>query len=306
MLMAVQWIKLYLLLILLVSVSPWLYRPFHGGSLKFHRGISGNRHYLPLQQAASSTSSSSSQNHPAVTTTTVTTSEITNNSNNNSDSTNAEILASLLKGTCIYLIGMMGCGKTTIGKELADSLGYRFLDTDELAEWMIEMPITQFFKETENGESVFRDVEHTILSNTCQHKGVVFSTGGGIVLRNENWGLLRHGVVVFIDVPPEDIYTRLMSKGDAAISTRPLLQGDQPLEKLKDLLSQRIEKYQQADVHITVSGSATPEEVNQNIIDSLINFIKANPPLWQVWKQRRETGTPAPDLPPKEEDEDED
>eukprot|EP01039_Chlorochromonas_danica_P010570 gene10570-11711_t len=300
MLVAVQWIRLYLLLILSVSVSSWLHRPFHGGSLRFHRGISNNRQYLPLHQSASSTSSS--QDHPDVTATTANTSEITNNS----DSSKAEILASLLKGTCIYLVGMMGCGKTTIGKELANSLGYRFLDTDELAEWMIEMPITQFFKETESGESVFRDVEHTILSNTCQHKGVVFSTGGGIVLRNENWGLLRHGIVVFIDVPPEDIYARLMSKGDAAISTRPLLQGDQPLEKLKDLLSQRIEKYEQADVHITVPGTATPEEVNQNIIDALVNFIKSNPPLWQVWKQRRETGTPAPKLPPEEEEENED
>ena len=92
----------------------------------------------------------------------------------------------------------MGSGKSTTGKILADKLGYRFLDTDEVAEYMIEKPISNFFEEGKKEE--FRDLEYQILMEMSQYTRVVISTGGGIVERNTNWGVLRHGLVIFLDM----------------------------------------------------------------------------------------------------------
>jgi len=81
---------------------------------------------------------------------------------------------------------MMGCGKSTIGNIFANKLGYRFLDTDEIAEYMIEMPISDFFNQGRENE--FRQLESEILMQMVQYTRVVVSTGGGIVMKNENWG----------------------------------------------------------------------------------------------------------------------
>jgi shikimate kinase len=197
-------------------------------------------------------------------------------------SSNSYLLSQQLQGTCLYLVGMMGCGKTTVGGLLAEQLSYKFLDTDEIAEYMIEMPIAQFFDE--GGEQTFRDLEYRILMETAQYRSVVMSTGGGIVLKSENWGLLRHGIVVFIDVPPEDIYDRLCLHDDDQFSKRPLLRSADPLAKLQELRTEREDKYLQADVHVCVPGSASAEEVSNRVVEAVLSFIKENPPLWKTWK----------------------
>ena len=117
-----------------------------------------------------------------------------------------------LRGTCLYFIGMMGCGKTSTSEMIAKQLGYRFLDTDQIAEYMIEMPISDFFEQGK--ESEFRDVEYKILMELAQYTRLIVSTGGGIILKNENWGLLQHGIVIYLDLPVNDIYTRLISNPD--------------------------------------------------------------------------------------------
>ena len=127
-----------------------------------------------------------------------------------------------LKGTCVFFVGPMGSGKSTLGDAFAKKMGYRFLDTDEIAEFMIEMPISKFF--AEGRESEFRQLEYDILMDLSQYTRVVVATGGGIVMKNENWGMLRHGIVVYIDMPIDDIHTRLISD-PAEIVKRPLLQG---------------------------------------------------------------------------------
>ena len=98
---------------------------------------------------------------------------------------NAEELVNELKGTCIFLVGLMGSGKTAVGSEIARKLGYRFIDTDEIAEYMIEMPIADFF--AEGKEEDFRTLEKQILNEMSQYIRVVISTGGGVVMKNENW-----------------------------------------------------------------------------------------------------------------------
>lgn len=200
--------------------------------------------------------------------------------------TDIQKLSGKLRGACIYLVGLMGSGKSTVANILAEKLGYRFLDTDELAEFMIEMPISEFFKQ-ENGEAEFRQVEYQILMEMAQYTRIVLATGGGIVERNENWGLLRHGLVIFLDAKPEDIYARL-SSNQQEIQKRPLLSTPDPLEKLNALSLKRRDKYLQADVHVTVDPNMSPEQVAERVISDTVAFIEANPPLWQSWKAKRE------------------
>jgi len=190
-----------------------------------------------------------------------------------------------LKGTCVYFVGMMGSGKSTVGNLLASKLGYRFLDTDELAEYMIEMPISEFFALGKVEE--FRQVEYQILMEMAQYTRLVLATGGGIVERNDNWGFLRHGIVVFLDMSPEDIYIRLSNKPEEILK-RPLLNEAEPQTKLQSLHSERYERYSQSDVRIPVDPAMSPDALADMVIEKMLEFIENNPPLWQSWKRNRE------------------
>jgi shikimate kinase len=194
-------------------------------------------------------------------------------------------LRSKLKGTSIYLVGMMGSGKTSVGNELAQQMGYRFLDTDHIAEYMIEMPISEFFNQ--GNEDEFRKVEYQVLMELSQYMRVIVSTGGGIVLKNENWGLLRHGIVIFLDLSPENIYNRLKTN-PIEMQRRPLLQSADPLEKLTELHKIRYEKYMQSDVRIEVNPHASVKQVAVDTAEGIVAFINNNPPTWQEWKRKRD------------------
>lgn len=121
-----------------------------------------------------------------------------------------------------------------------------------------------------------------------QYIRVVIATGGGTVVKNENWGLLRHGIVVYIDMPVETIYKRLSSNPDE-IKKRPLLQGSDPLQALKKLNAEREEKYMQADVHLKIPPEKmTPDELALYTAQGILDFIAENPPRWQTWKTKRD------------------
>jgi len=197
-------------------------------------------------------------------------------------------LRETLKGTCIYLVGMMGTGKSSVGDAIAKEIGYRFIDSDEVAEYMIEMPITDFF--AAGREEEFRTLEYQILMEMAQYTRVVIATGGGVVTKNENWGLLRHGIVVFLDMQASDIYTRLTTGPDASaqMAKRPLLSGDDPKAALEKLSSERDDKYRQADVVVSVQLNDDTKTVAYNVVQGIINFIASNPPLWQEWSKKRE------------------
>lgn len=196
-------------------------------------------------------------------------------------------LRSRLKGTSVYIVGMMGSGKSTVGDIFAKQLGYRFLDTDEISEFMVEMPIADFFAESPGNEEKFRDLEYQILMEMAQYTRVVISTGGGIVERNTNWGILRHGIVVFLDMKAEDIYSRL-SQNEDQIAKRPLLRGDNPLQKLEELSARRREKYLQSDLRIEVNPLESPNKLAIRMAKELVKFISENKPLWQTWKAQRQ------------------
>lgn len=192
-----------------------------------------------------------------------------------------------LKGTCIYLVGMMGSGKTSVGAELASQLGYRFLDTDSIAEYMIEMPIADFFAQGPEKEQEFRQVEYQVLMELSQYMRVVVSTGGGCVIKNENWGQLRHGLIIFLDLSPEHIFARL-SANPSEMQKRPLLSQANPLARLQELYASRLDKYMQADLRVSVNPGASSKQVAVDVAGTVLEFMAANPPMWVEWKRKRD------------------
>ena len=173
----------------------------------------------------------------------------------------------LLRGVNLYLIGMMGVGKTTIGKLLAQEIGYRFVDTDEVIVKAASKSINEIF--IENGEAEFRQLESDILSQVCAYTKLIVATGGGIVIQQQNWSYLHHGLIVWLDAPIPIILQRL-----AADNTRPLLQDADMESKLKSLLEQRQPMYSQADLHITISATETPEEIATRILATIPSILK--------------------------------
>ena len=162
------------------------------------------------------------------------------------------------------LIGFMGCGKTTIGKKLADRTGMEQLDTDALIVRKAGMPVTEIFHR--EGEQGFRLREARLLEGLVRsgRENVVYSTGGGIVMQEENRNLLhRLGTVVLLEITPEEVIRRLGKD-----TTRPLLQGEDRMRKVRMLMARRRTAYEScADLRIEVSGK-TPEEIMEEILQS--------------------------------------
>lgn len=173
----------------------------------------------------------------------------------------------LLQGINLYLIGMMGAGKTTVGRLLAKELKYGFVDTDEVITASAKRSINQIF--AEEGETEFRRLESDVLSQVSAYTKLTVATGGGIVLRRENWSYLHHGLVVWLDGSAELLYNRL--KED---TTRPLLQDSNPLLKLRNIFEQRESFYALADLRITLKEQETPEEIAKRILTEIPSVLK--------------------------------
>lgn len=162
----------------------------------------------------------------------------------------------------IVLTGFMGTGKTEVGRLLARRLGYKFIDADSMIEEEQKMPITEIFKRF--GEPYFRDVESEVIKRLSEMERVVISTGGGVVMREENMTNLRKkGVIICLMASPETIFER--TKDD---TSRPLLQVKDPLQRIRELLNFRRPYYEKADIMIDTDGK-TPEEVAEEIIKKI-------------------------------------
>ena len=142
---------------------------------------------------------------------------------------------------------------------------YNFLDTDEIIEKATGMSIPDIFDA--EGEDGFRTVEAQVLDSVHPYVRCVISTGGGIVKRNENWSKLQTGIVVWLDCEPEIIMKRIEG------TDRPLLQTEDPLQTMKDLLDERRDKYNQADVRIEVTEDMDETDVADLVIRTLHDFI---------------------------------
>jgi shikimate kinase len=169
----------------------------------------------------------------------------------------------------IVLIGFMGCGKSTVGRELHQRLGYRLMDIDHIIEETMGKKISEIFRE--EGESAFRDFEtmqlHEISKQTdARH---IISTGGGIVVRPENRALLRRlGYVVWLCAPEDVIYERTSRNRD-----RPLLNSPDARDKISALLTER-EPWYRETAHLRVdTAGLESHELATGILESARYFF---------------------------------
>ncbi len=141
---------------------------------------------------------------------------------------------------------MMGAGKSSIGRSLSEASGRDFLDTDAMLQQRLGRPISQIFQIY--GEVAFRDHESNLLKSIERGPSVV-STGGGIILREDNWEeFKRLGLTIFLDASIETLIERL----SVSKKKRPLLQTENWEERTKEILDSRLHLYRQADIRVSV------------------------------------------------------
>jgi shikimate kinase len=159
----------------------------------------------------------------------------------------------------VYLVGPMGVGKTTIGKHLAEELQFSFLDTDQEIESRTGADIPWIFDV--EGEEGFRERESRILEELSSLSGLVLATGGGIVLREQNRKLLHDGGrVVYLTAPLEKLVER--TRNDRK---RPLLQGKDPGEVLRQALEVRDPLYRDVADIVFTANRKTPRQAAKEI-----------------------------------------
>ncbi|MDP6339005.1 MAG: shikimate kinase [Candidatus Marinimicrobia bacterium] len=159
----------------------------------------------------------------------------------------------------IYLIGMMGSGKSTVGKILGKKMGMPFLDLDHYIEVKSNKSISEIFKN--DGESHFRELESEALTH-IEKSNVVAACGGGIILSKENRDKLKStGKVVLLQASIPEIAKRLQDAID-----RPLLQDKERIQELTKIWNGRKDYYQNT-AHITVDANGqTPEKISEQIL----------------------------------------
>lgn len=172
----------------------------------------------------------------------------------------AEEVALKLDGVSLFLVGMMGCGKSRTGNLLAKTLGYCFFDSDSLIEQLAQKDIPTIF--AEEGEVEFRYIESQVLKELGAYKRCVVATGGGAVVQRINWSYLQNGIVIYLKAEPDILAKRVLMDGTA---NRPMLKGagedmEATLKKINGLMDKRKELYAQADIHVTLDGGESDAE----------------------------------------------
>lgn len=163
----------------------------------------------------------------------------------------------------IVLVGLMGSGKSAVGRLLARRLGRPLVDTDALVEAAAGCSIAEIF--AAEGEAGFRRREAEAVAQAAAGDNQIIATGGGAVLRPENREVLRRsGLVIWLDADPEVLYRRARAQG---LARRPLLAGPDPLGRLRELADARRPAYAEAaHVRIRTDGRSL-EDVVAEIVD---------------------------------------
>ncbi len=169
----------------------------------------------------------------------------------------------------IVLVGMMGSGKSTVGRRLAARLGRRFVDSDKAIESRCGVPIATIFEL--EGEEGFRRRESAVIDELSRLPGVVLATGGGAVTRDENRRLLaERGFVVFLQASATDLWQRLRRD-----RSRPLLQTADPRARIAELVAARDPLYL-GIADLTIASARQPvEELVTDIIGRLPDELRA-------------------------------
>lgn len=159
----------------------------------------------------------------------------------------------------IILVGFMGTGKSAIGNQLAQAIGYNFVDTDRIIEERAGMSIGEIFKR--EGEADFRRIEKDVIRRLSDIRSSVIATGGGAVVDVENLiSLKKNGIMVCLEATPEMIMKRTEGNSD-----RPLLKNKDRLMGIKRLLEIREPYYKKADISINTTGADIPKIVREII-----------------------------------------
>jgi shikimate kinase len=171
-------------------------------------------------------------------------------------------------GKSIVLIGMMGCGKSFVGRSLHRRTGLTFLETDDMIASNFGVTIAEIF--SKHGEKTFREAETQVIRKISKTKRAIIATGGGTVSLTENVEILKRlGLIVWLDGKEETLFARVSQRRD-----RPLLQTKNPRKAFSQILGQRRPLYAEiADIRIDTS-ELTSEEVALAILSKL---KKVNP-----------------------------
>lgn len=164
----------------------------------------------------------------------------------------------------VILMGFMGSGKSTMGIRLSYKMRRTLLDTDKLIEKKEGMSISDIFEK--HGEAYFRAKETEVLQSLKEETAErIISLGGGTPLREENRAIMKElGTVVYLKVSADTVYERL--KGD---TTRPLLQGENPKQKIEQLLAERGGIYESAADLVICGDGKNQEEIIAEIMEGL-------------------------------------
>ena len=184
-------------------------------------------------------------------------------------------LKARLRGRNLYLIGMMGSGKSSTGRPLAQRLGYGFVDADGVVEALAGRPISQIFET--DGEQGFRTLESQVLHAIGERHSLVVATGGGVITQPENWGVLHQGIVIWLAPERDQLLARLHQDPGA----RPLLQERDPAAALDALLEARTPLYAEADLRITV-GNETVNAVTERILEAIPGILQPHELMFQA------------------------
>ena len=153
----------------------------------------------------------------------------------------------------------MGAGKTTVGMELAKKLNYKLIDTDHSIENDQSREIKDIF--SEDGELFFRNLETLKLKELINVENAIISTGGGIILKNENRSILNNLFTIYLKADFENIFNRI--KQD---TSRPLLLTDDQYNTAKDIFKSRQSVYESFKIHVRTDNK-TPHQVVEEIIN---------------------------------------
>lgn len=166
-------------------------------------------------------------------------------------------------GKTVVMVGMMGCGKTAVGTELARQLKVPFLDSDAEIEKAANAPVSEIF--ARDGEAFFRDRESKVLERLLAEPPCVLSTGGGAFLSEQNRKLINEfGVSIWLDAPLEVLWSRVRHK-----NTRPLLRTTNPKETLTRLFHERQPSYALASLRVETDGKVSIFHMAQRVQDTL-------------------------------------
>jgi shikimate kinase len=190
---------------------------------------------------------------------------------NQKTAADAEMLARVreaLGERSVVLVGLMGCGKSSVGRRLAARLGLPFVDADEEIERAAAMTITEIF--VEHGEALFRDGERRVIARLLASGPQVLATGGGAVMNAETRAnIKRHGVSVWLRAELPVLMRRVLKR-----DTRPLLQNGDPEGVMRRLMDARYPVYRDSDV--IIESRDVPHEI---IVTEIVEALAASPVL---------------------------